>query len=157
MEISPGVFGWAATLMAVNVNATYQKFDQFVQDLVDGKHKFVSDTFKVMLTNTLPVRSNTVKANLSDISAGAGYTAGGLAVAITEAQASGLSTVKGPSIVFKATANQIGPFRYAALYNDSAAGKPLVGWWDFGVAVTLLLNQAFTIVFDTTTGIFQIQ
>ena len=29
----------------------------------------------------------------------------------------------------------IGAFRYVVLYNDTATGDPLIGWWDYGSVV----------------------
>ena len=69
--------------------AAYNKFNQFTKDLIDGVHDFDAHTFKVMLTNTAPVATNTVKANLTEISAGNGYTAGGTATTITTSTSSG--------------------------------------------------------------------
>jgi hypothetical protein len=49
--------------------ATYNKFNQFVDDLAKGVHNFASHTFKVMLTNTAPVATNAVKADITEITA----------------------------------------------------------------------------------------
>ena len=66
--------------------ATYQKFDLFTRDLVQKKHDFANDTFKVMLVNASydaiadetkkdsHLKRSSVTAN--EIS-GTGYTAGG--------------------------------------------------------------------------------
>jgi len=54
--------------------AAYNKFLQFTKDLIDGVHDFDAHTFKLMLTNTAPVNTNTVKANITEITAGNGYT-----------------------------------------------------------------------------------
>jgi hypothetical protein len=127
--------------------AAFNKFNVFTTDLTNGKHDFSSATFKVMLTNTAPVATNAVKADLTDISAGNGYTAGGTATTISKSNASGTETVKGTNVVFTASGGSIGPFRYAALYNDTQAtpAKPLVCWWDYGSAVTLASGETFTV------------
>lgn len=138
--------------------ATYNKFNQFSKDLIDGKHNFSSNVFKVMLTATAPTASNAVKADITEISTGNGYTAGGTATTITASTSSGTAKVTGTNVVFTATGGSIGSLRYAVLYNDTQAtpAKPLVGWWDYGSAITLGDGETLTVSFDATTGIFTV-
>ena len=63
--------------------ATFTKFNPFVEAVAEKVHNLGSDALKVMLTNTAPVAANAVKADLTEITAGNGYTAGGNAVTIT--------------------------------------------------------------------------
>ena len=42
--------------------AVYNKFNQFAEDVLEAKHNFASDVFKVMLTNTAPVATNSVSS-----------------------------------------------------------------------------------------------
>ena len=46
-----------------------------------------------------------------------------------------------------ASGGSIGPFRYAVLYNDTptSPADPLIGWWDYGSALTLNTGQALTV------------
>ena len=57
--------------------ATFNKFNQFVEDRANGVHNLGTDTLKFMLTNTAPVATNSVKADITEITAGSGYTAVG--------------------------------------------------------------------------------
>jgi hypothetical protein len=134
--------------------ATYNKFNQFTKDLIDGVHDFDLHVFKVMLTNTAPVATNTIKANITEITAGSGYTAGGTATTITTSTTTGVAKVAGTNVVFTSTGT-IGPFRYAVLYNDTAAtpAKPLVAWWDYGSSISLANTENLTVSFDPTNGI----
>lgn len=138
--------------------AVYNKFNQFAKDVIDGKHNFSSNTFKVMLTNTAPVATNQIKSDITEIAAGNGYTAGGTATTITASIAAGVAKVTGTNVVFTAAGGSIGPFRYAVLYNDTQTSpvKPLVGWWDYGSAITLAATETLTVTFDATNGIFQL-
>lgn len=138
--------------------ASYNKFNQFTKDVIDGKHNFTTNVFKVMLTNTAPAATNAVKADITEIAAGSGYTAGGTATTITASTATGVAKVVGTNVVFTAAAGSVGPFRYAVLYNDTQATplKPLVSWWDYGAAITLQDTETLTVAFDATNGIFQI-
>ena len=136
--------------------ATYNKFQQFVKDLIDGVHDFDAHTFKVMLTNTAPVATNTIKSNLTEISAGSGYTAGGTATTITTSVAAGVAKVIGTDVTFTASGGSIGPFRYAVLYNDTptSPADPLIAWWDYGSSITLADTEQLVVDFDGTNGLF---
>lgn len=135
--------------------ATYNKFNQFTKDLVDGVHDFDAHTFKVMLTNTAPVATNTVKANLTEISAGNGYTAGGTATTIGTSTSSGTAKITGTDVIFTAT-GAVGPFRYVVLYNDTptSPADPLISWYDYGSSISLASGETFTVDFDATNGIY---
>lgn len=132
--------------------ASYNKFNQFTKDLIDGVHDFNAHTFKVMLTNVAPVATNTVKADLTEIAVGSGYLAGGTAVAITTSTDTGVAKISGSNVVFTSSGT-IGPFRYAVLYNDTDAGKPLIGWWDYSASISLLNTETLTVSFDAVNGI----
>jgi hypothetical protein len=133
--------------------ATYNKFNQFTKDLIDGEHDFDAHVFKVMLTNTAPVATNSIKSDLTEISAGNGYTAGGTATAISTSTASGTAKIIGTDVVFTAS-GAVGPFRYAVLYNDTHADDALISWWDYGSSISLANGETFTVDFDGTNGIF---
>lgn len=138
--------------------ASFSKFSSFVEALAEKSHNLSADTLKIMLTNSAPIASNTVKANLTDISAGNGYTAGGTAVTITaSSQTAGLYKLVGSDVVFTASGGSIGPFRYAVLYNDTATNDELIGWWDYGSSITLLTGETLTVDLDATNSILTIQ
>lgn len=128
--------------------ATYNKFQDYVEQLAEGIHDWDAHTFKVMLTNTAPVATNSVKADLTEISAGNGYTAGGTATTITTSESSGTMTVQGTQVVFTASGGTMASFRYAVLYNDTAASDNLVSWWDYGSTVSLADTETFTVKFN---------
>jgi hypothetical protein len=58
-------------------------------------------------------------------------------------------------VVFTAS-GAMGPFRYAVLYNDTAASDELIGYWDYGSSITLASGDTFTVDYDATTGVLQI-
>jgi len=134
--------------------ATFNKFNSFVEAVAEKAHNLGSDTLKVLLTNSAPVATNTVKADLTEISAGNGYTAGGTqATQSSSAQSSGTYKLVLADVVFTASGGSIGPFRYAVLYNDTAASDELIGWWDYGSSVTLASGETFTVDFDGSAGV----
>ena len=134
--------------------ATFNKFNQFTKDLIDGVHNFGSHSFKVVLTNTLPVNTNTILANITQIANGNGYTTGGTATTMSTSTSSGTAKFTGTDVVFTAS-GAVGPFQYAVLYNDTPTSPvdPLVGWWTYASAVTLASGDTFTVDFDATNGI----
>jgi hypothetical protein len=136
--------------------AAFNKFNCFVEDLAKKKHDLSADTFKVMLTNTLPVATNTVLANLVDLSTANGYTAGGTATTITSCvQTSGVLKWIITDVVFTAS-GAIGPFQYAVLYNATAAGGPLIGWFAYTGSISLANLETFTVDFDASAGVLTI-
>ena len=141
--------------------AAYNKINIFVEDVMNKVHDLfgTDDLVKIALTNTAPVATNTIFANLTEIAAGNGYTAGGEDTQNSGARATGTFTLTGTKVVWTATADSIGPFRYVALYNDTptAPVDPLIAWWDHGSAVTLANGETFTVKFnngDPTGDIF---
>ena len=132
--------------------ASQSKFNVFTHDLCRGAHLFQTHTYKVMLTNTAPVATNAVKTDLTEITAASGYASGGPATTVTEATSGGVETISGTQLVITAAA-VIGPFRYAALYNDTQTtpAKPLVSWFDYGAALTLQIGDSLTIQFNSAT------
>ena len=138
--------------------ASFQKFNSFVEALAEKTHNLGSDTLKVLLCNTAPVATNTIKANLTEITAGNGYTAGGNTAAVTSsAQTSGTyKLVLGDPTTWTASGGSIGPFRYAVLYNDTATNDELIGFWDYGSGITLAAGESFAVDFDASTGVLTI-
>ena len=139
--------------------ASFNKFDQFVEDVAEKVHNLGADTLKIMLTNTAPVATNTIFANLTEITAANGYSAGGTAASISSsAQTSGSYKLVLADVVLTASGGTIGPFRYAVLYNDTptSPADPLIGWWDYGSSITLAAGETFTTDFDATTGVLTI-
>lgn len=121
--------------------------------MLSAKHDFTAagHVMKIMLVNSpAPVATNSVKADLTEITAGNGYTAGGEDTQNTLAEASGTATVTGTKVVWTASGGSIGPFRYVVLYNDTqtSPADPLVSWWDHGSGVTLAAGETFTVKFN---------
>lgn len=130
--------------------AAFNKFNCFVGDVGLKLHELNTDVLKVYLTNTVPVATNTVFGTPAEIAAGNGYTAGGTDIQNTYSQTSGTGALAGTDVVWTASGGTIGPFRYVVLYNDTATGNNLIGWWDYGSAVTLNDTETFTVDFGAS-------
>lgn len=150
--------------------AAYNKFNAFVENVAEKVHDLGSDALKIMLTNTAPNAADVTfdtstdlrleaTSNALDLVTGGGYTAGGAAVTVTaSSQAAGTYKLVANDVVFTATTG-FGPFRYAVLYNNTAgaaSARPLIGWWDYGSAVTLLALETFTVDLDQAAGVLTI-
>jgi len=128
--------------------AVFNKFNSFVEALAEKAHNLGSDVLKVALTDSAPVATNTVLANITQITAENGYSAGGPAVTVSSSsQTSGTYSLVGVDRVITASGGTIGPFRYVALYNDTAASDELIGWYDYGSSITLADGETFTVNF----------
>ena len=136
--------------------ASFNKFQQFVQDLCEKVHNLSADQVEVYLSNATPsVSADAVKADLAEISTGNGYT-GPQDTQNTGAESGGTYTLTGTKVVITASGGTIGPFQYVVLQNTTPTSPldPLSGWWDYGSALTLQNGESFSIKFNNsdTTG-----
>lgn len=137
--------------------STFEKFNSFVEAMAEKVHNLGSDTLKVALTNTAPTATDTQLSNITQISAGNGYTTGGSTTTqSSSAQSSGTYKLVLGDVVFTASGGAIAQFRYAVLYNDTATNDELIGYWDYGSAVDLASGETFTWDADATTGVIQL-
>lgn len=132
--------------------AAFNKFQALVEALAEKVHNLQSDTLRVMLSNTAPVGTNALKADITEIAAGNGYAAGGPQTTVSSsAQTAGTYKLVLADTVITASGGSIGPFRYAVLYNATSGG--LIGWWDYGSAITLATGETLTVDFDDAAGV----
>ena len=138
--------------------AALNKFFCFVEDLAEKKHDLGADVVKVCLTNTLPVNTNTLLANITQIAAGNGYASGGsTATVVSSTQTGGIYKLVLNDVVFTATGGPLPAFRYVVVYNSTGAGGPLIGWYDYGSSITPADTETFTTDFDQAAGVLTLQ
>ena len=134
--------------------AAFNKFNAFVENVAEGVHNLGSNTLKIMLVNSpAPAATNSIKGDLTEITAQNGYAAGGPTVTITaSSQTSGTYSLVGNDVVITASGGTIGAFRYAVLWNDTptSPADPLIGWWDYGSSITLADGETFTVDFGAS-------
>lgn len=134
--------------------AAFNKFESFVEAVAEKVHNLGSDTLKVVLTNTAPVSTNTVLANITQIANGNGYLTGGAqATQSSSAQTAGTYKLVLADVTWTASGGSIGPFRYAVLYNDTATNDELIGYYDYGTAITITDGNSFTVDFSAANGV----
>jgi hypothetical protein len=131
--------------------AAFNKIEQFSEDLAEKVHNLDADTLAIYLTNATPSASlDAVKADLAEISTGNGYT-GPQDVQNATSRSGGTTSVTGVDVTITAT-GAVGPFQYVPLMNDTptSPADPLIGWWDYGSAITLADTETFTIDFGSS-------
>lgn len=132
--------------------AAYNKFNDFNNQLMRGTHQLhaAGHTVKAMLTNTAPVATNSVKTDITEITAQNGYTAGGADIQNDVTESGGTASLTGVDTTITASGGSVGPFQYVVLYNDTAASDNLISWYDYGSPVTLSDGEPFNIDFGAT-------
>ena len=133
--------------------ATFNKFNSFVEDVAEKVHNLGTDQLAVALTNSAPVATNTVIANITQIS----YTNCSTRNITTSssAQTSGTYKLVVNDLTLTATGT-VGPFQYVVVYNSTAPSGNLIGYYDYASSITLNNGDSFVIDFDQTNGLLTI-
>ena len=132
---------------------TIAKYDTLPLNLVNNLINLNTHTFKIILMSSAytPSSAHALLADITNqLSTGFGYTSGGQALtSVTLNRVGGVTTFDAADVVWTASGGDIGPARYAAIYDDTAAGDPLMFLIDFGVDKTALNGANFNIRFHT--------
>ncbi|MGB3897707.1 MAG: hypothetical protein WA973_04025 [Mesorhizobium sp.] len=133
--------------------ASFNKFNSFVEALAEKVHNLGSDTLTLALcaAANAPVATNTVLADLTQIS----YTnlSSRTLTVSSSAQTSGTYKLVIADKTLTASGGAVAAFRYVVIYNDTAANDELIGWYDYGTALTLADGESLTLDFDNTNGV----
>jgi hypothetical protein len=134
--------------------ASFNKFQPFVEQLAEKVHNLGSDQIVVALTNTAPNATDATLSQITEIS----YTncSSRNVTTTSSAQTTGTYKLVLADLVLTASGGSVGPFRYVVLYNDTAASDQLIGYYDYGSALTLLDGDTLTIDFDPSAGVLTI-
>ena len=135
--------------------ATFNKFDSFVEAVAEGTHNLGSNQLTIALSNVAPTAANSVPADITQIT----YTnlSTRNLTTTSSAQSGGLYKLVVADTTLTSTGGSTGPFRYVVVYNSTAAGGPLIGWFDYGSSITLLSGESLTVDFDQTNGLLTLQ
>lgn len=141
--------------------ATYNKFNQFVENLCKGVHNFNSDatctiTVALCAAANAPVATNETLSALTQIS----YTnLSSRVVTVTSCeQTSGTVKFILSDLVLSASGGAVATFRYVVLYDDdpTSPADPLICWFDYGSDLTLADGESLTLDFSAANGVFQL-
>ncbi len=135
--------------------ASFNKFNSFVEAIAEGKHNLGSDQLKVALSNTVPVATNSVLADIAEIDYSAGLSSRNI-VTTSSSQTGGTYKLVLTDLELLASGT-LPAFRYVILYNDTAANDELIGWFDNDIELILRSGDTFTLDMNPTTGILTLQ
>lgn len=125
--------------------AAYNKFNAWSDNMVEVAN-LATDQFVVALTNTLPVATNSVLADITQIS----YTnlSSRNITTTSSSQTSGTYSLVLADLTLTASGS-VGPFRYVVIFDDTptSPADPLVCWYDYGSSITMANGETFTIDF----------
>ncbi len=123
--------------------ATFNKFNVFVADVANKVHNLGADQITVALSSTIPTAG---MANLAALTGEINYTnlSARDLTTTSSTQTSGTYTLVLEDLILTAS-GAVATFRYVAIYNSTAAGGPLIGWYDYGSNVTMANLETFTI------------
>lgn len=134
--------------------AGFNKFRQYQEDLHHGVHNLGSDQLVIALSNNVPVNTNSVLANITQIS----YSncSSRNITTTSSGQVLGIYKIVLDDLTLTASGGAIPTFRYVILYNDtpSSPTNPLIAWYDYGATVNVLDGETFTVDFDGSSGVF---
>ena len=134
--------------------ATYTKFNSFVEALAEKVHNLSTNTLKVALTNSAPSASNTVLADITQISYT--YCSSRALTVSSSAQSGGTYKLVVSDLVLTASGGTVGAFRYVVIYNETAPSNELIAYFDYGSSITLNDTETLTLDFDGTNGLLQL-
>jgi hypothetical protein len=131
--------------------ATYNKFNQTVEDMANGVYNCATDQFTVALTVSAPVATNTVLADLTEI-AYTNLSSRDLTTS-SSGQTGGTFTQLFADLVLTASGGAVAAFRYITIYNNTptSPADPLLCFYDFGSSLALADGEQLTIDFTTST------
>lgn len=134
------------------MSQAFNKVYSFVANLANGAFNLGSDTIEAALTNTTPTTASNKLSDITEIS----YTncSARTFTLTSSTQSSGLYSLILQSLVLTASGT-VGPFRYVVVYDASDSNKNIIGWFDYGQAVTMASGDTFTITPDQTNGLLQ--
>jgi hypothetical protein len=135
--------------------AVFNKFNSFVEAVAEGTHNLGSNQLTIALSNVAPVAGNSVLADITQIT----YTnlSTRNLTTTSSSQTGGLYRLIVADTTLTSTGGSTGPFRYVVVYNSTAAGGPLIGWFDYGSSITLLSGESLTVDFDQVNGLLTLQ
>lgn len=144
--------------------ATFNKVNDFVENLAHGVMNLSTNQLVVALSNTAPASEtpdpttsgNGILANVTEVA----YTNLSTRNITTTSSAETAGTYKLTltDLTLTSTGGSTGPFRYIYVYSDTptSPADPIIGYYDYGSSITLADGESLTIDFDDANGILQL-
>ncbi len=136
--------------------ATYNKYNSFAEALSENAN-CGTDTWRVILSNTVPAVTDTNQASAAELTTSGGYTVNGNTCTVSSStHASGVyKLVLADPAAWTASGGGF-TFRYVILWNQTI--DTLAGWWDYGSSVVMNGTNAdtFTADLSAANGVFTV-
>lgn len=133
-------------------------FESFSEQQMIAPVDFNADTLKFALSNTAPnAATNDFFNDITEISAGNGYTAGGVTASTVAVSRSGATTKVTADDAVVTASGAVGPFQYVILYKSTGVSSTstLISYWTLASAITMANGDTFTIDINPTNGVLQ--
>jgi hypothetical protein len=143
--------------------ASFNKVNDAVLNMVHNMD-LESDQFVAALSNTAPASEtsnpasdgNGIIGNVTEIA----YTnlSSRNITTTSSSQTSGTYKLVLADLTVTASGGSVGPFQYLYIYNDTVTSPadPILGYYDYGSALTLNDGDTFTFNFDDSNGVIQL-
>ena len=132
--------------------ATYNKFQAWAENMVESAN-LGTDSFVVALSSVAPVATNSVLADLTQIS----YTnlSSRTLTTASSTQTGGVYSLTLNDLTLTAS-GAVASFRYITIYDDTptSPADPLVGFYDYGSTITMASGD--TLLIDFTGALFTV-
>lgn len=155
------VFIWGYIIVIIiKTMPSLIKFNCFTKDLAEKKHNLSTDQLTVALTNVQPSASFSQISEITEID----YTGLGSRNLVTRSsgETNGVYKLVVDSLVIVANNVSSPAFRYVVIYNSTASGGPLIGYYDLGYGYIIHDNfgfypgGGFQLAFNSIDGIITI-
>ena len=119
------------------MSVTLSKNYYLTLDLGSKLINFTSDTLKLAFTDTAPTTATHVYTDIVSPLALTNMATSPALTSVTWTQSTGTATLGAATWTGTSQTGNFGPFRYIVIYDDTAASKNILGWYDYGSEVTL--------------------
>jgi len=128
---------------------TLTKIDSFVENLAKKAIDLSGNGLTVALTNTAHTATWDELADLTQVS----YTNLSTRVLTVTSCVQTSGTLKLVLADLTLTASgAVGPFQYVYIYDDASTGDKLIGYYDYGSAITMGNTETVKLDFDASAG-----
>jgi hypothetical protein len=114
----------------MTISADFILTDAFMEARYAATHNLASNTLKAMLSSNVPnAKTTNLRASVTEIANGNGYTTGGVTLPVTSAtQVNGIFRLVMASFPAITAAGAGFSFKALEVYNDTATGDPIIGF-----------------------------
>jgi hypothetical protein len=134
--------------------AAFNKYNSAAEALTENAN-CGTDTWRVILSNTVPAATDVTQADAAELTTGHGYMANGNTCAVSSSSQTGgvYKLVLADPAQWTGTGSGF-TFRYAILWNQTI--DVLFGWWDYGSSQLVAAGETLTVDLSAANGVFTV-